>query len=142
MKKTVLVFLAVIALALGSSLPADAFQGGGRSGGGHVSSGHLAARGHFGGAHFRGHGPGHFGVGVVIAPELGPWWWDSYPYYPYPSSPVVLQGEPEANVEPQLPEQNYWHYCSDPAGYYPYLKECPKGWMKVLPTPAPAGAED
>jgi hypothetical protein len=24
-----------------------------------------------------------------------------------------------------------WYYCSDPAGYYPYLTQCNTGWQAV-----------
>ena len=131
MKRIVLVLLAVFALVLGSSVPSDAFRGGGHFGGGHVSSGHFGG-GHFGG----GHGHGHFGVDFVVGPVFGPWWWDTYPYYyPYPSTPVVVQSQPELYVEPQSPEQQYWYYCGASGGYYPYVKRCPGGWTKVAPTP-------
>jgi hypothetical protein len=40
-------------------------------------------------------------------------------------------------VQPEQPQQNYWYYCQEPQGYYPYVKQCPGGWMKVLPQPAP-----
>ena len=123
MKKIILVLLAVSALVLGNSLP-DA-----------------AASGH---GHFRGHGHGHFRVGVVVGPVWGPGW-GPYPYgypYPYATAPVVVQSEPTLYVEPQSPEQNYWYFCSDPSGYYPYVKRCPKGWTKVVPAPTPSGPEE
>ena len=169
MKRTILALLTLFALVLGSSVPGDAFRGGGgghsgggnfsghiegghfggsHSGGGHFS-GHMEGRGgggHFGGGrfegrHFHGHGD-HFGVGFVFDP-FGPWWWDPWPYYyPYQPSPVVVQSAPESYLEPQVPEEHYWYYCSDPSGYYPYLKKCPKGWMKVVPAPTPSGPEE
>ncbi|MCK9608465.1 MAG: hypothetical protein M0R33_18655 [Methylomonas sp.] len=27
---------------------------------------------------------------------------------------------------------NYWHYCPNPEGYYPYVKECPGGCWQIL----------
>jgi hypothetical protein len=85
----------------------------------------------------RGHG--HFGVGVVVAPGWG--WYGPYSYpYPYYSAPVVVESEPTLYVEPQAQEQQYWYFCKNPKGYYPYVKNCPDGWMKVVPTPAPAAA--
>jgi hypothetical protein len=61
----------------------------------------------------------------VLAPW--PYWYN----YPPPSS---------------APSQ-YWAYCQDPEGYYPYVQECPGGWVPVVPTPPapeyeqqPAGA--
>jgi hypothetical protein len=29
---------------------------------------------------------------------------------------------------------SYWHFCQDPEGYYPYVKDCPGGWMTVVPS--------
>jgi len=160
MKKIVVIFLAILALAVGNPLQADAFGGGGHSGGGHFGGGggghfggHAESSGHFGGGHFGGghfdrghfegrHFRGHGGVDFVVDP-FGPWWWDGYPYgYPYPyQSPVVLQSEPESYLGPQAPEQQFWYYCSDPSGYYPYVNRCAKGWLKVVPTPAPSAPE-
>jgi hypothetical protein len=47
-----------------------------------------------------------------------PYGWDYYPDYGYYSS-----GQPSAS-------QN-WYYCSDPAGYYPYVTQCNTGWQTV-----------
>jgi hypothetical protein len=72
----------------------------------------------------------------------GPWWWGPpyYPYYPYyPEPPVVIQQQPPAYVEPtpQPEGQYYWYFCQDPQGYYPYVKKCPSGWLKVIPQTPP-----
>ncbi len=120
MRKAILVILAVLVLILGNSVSGEAARG------------------------FHGHGHGHFGVDVVVGPGWGPWW-GPYPYYypyPYATAPVVIQSEPELIVEPQPQEQQYRYYCKDPGGYYPYVKQCPKGWMKVVPAPAPSGPEE
>jgi hypothetical protein len=34
-------------------------------------------------------------------------------------------------------ETSYWYYCRNPQGYYPYVKRCPSGWMRVVPSPPP-----
>lgn len=31
------------------------------------------------------------------------------------------------------PPQTYWYYCRDPEGYYPNVRRCPEGWMRVVP---------
>jgi hypothetical protein len=36
----------------------------------------------------------------------------------------------QAYAQPQ-----YWAYCQNPEGYYPYVQECPGGWLAVVPTP-------
>jgi len=101
--------------------------------GGHWSS---RSEGHWGG-HWGGYlGPGWWGPGW-----WGPGWWWGYPYYPYdysnyPTTPVIVQ-QPEVYTQPPAPRaepQNYWYFCRDPEGYYPYVKKCPKGWMKVVPS--------
>ncbi len=67
-----------------------------------------------------------------------PWWWGpAYPYY-YAAPPVVVQQSPPVYVQQQPPQQpTYWYYCSNPAGYYPYVKTCPPGWMAVVPPNSP-----
>ena len=88
--------------------------------------------------------PGHARgrIGIVIGPGWGPWWgWPYYPYYPnYSPSPVIIQQEPETYIQqpPQEDVPNYWYFCQDPKGYYPYVKKCPKGWLKVVPPSAPS----
>jgi hypothetical protein len=45
---------------------------------------------------------------------------------------VLPQGvTPPAELGQQ--QSSYWHFCRNPEGYYPYVKECPGGWMKVAP---------
>ena len=114
MKRSVIILLATLVLLLGYSLPGE--------------------------AHFRG--------GVWIGPVWGPGWWGApygygYPYgYPYYSAPpVVIQQEPQEYVQQpaaQQPEQQYWYFCTEAKAYYPYVKKCPSGWMRVVPTPSPA----
>jgi hypothetical protein len=119
MKKIVCIALAAIALFLANPLSG------------------LADRG--------GHGwhGGHVGVGISVGPVWGPMWWGApyYPYYPYYAAPpiIVQQPEPEIYVEPapQPQEPTYWYYCQNPKGYYPYVKQCQDGWMKVVPSPPP-----
>ena len=43
--------------------------------------------------------------------------------YP-PAAPMVA-------AAPTAP--SYWYYCQNPAGYYPYVSECPGGWLTVTP---------
>lgn len=101
--------------------------------------------GHYGGGHWRGghYGGGYWRGGIWIDPFLlaplavGPY---SYPYpYGYEAPPVIVQ-QPSVDyyVQPapqQQAEPSYWYYCRKPAGYYPYVQQCPSGWLKVVPTP-------
>ncbi|HEX7629862.1 MAG TPA: hypothetical protein VF431_05945, partial [Candidatus Methylomirabilis sp.] len=88
----------------------------------------------------------HGGTQVFIGSGLGWWgwwgpgWWGSpYPYYSAPS--VVLQSAPTEYIQqaPEAPPQSYWYYCQNARAYYPYVKDCPGGWMQVVPQPAPTG---
>jgi len=87
------------------------------------------------------HGGGYVRGGIWIGGPVWPWWGPPYyPYYPYYYSepPVVIQQAPvyeqQAPVEEQ---QSYWYFCPDAKAYYPYVKQCPGGWMKVIPNQSP-----
>ncbi len=87
-----------------------------------------------------GHAGGHYSFRGSV--WIGPGWWGPpypyyYPYYPYYSEPpAVIERQAPAYVQPndQKPEQSYWYYCTKPQGYYPYIKKCPGGWLKVVPS--------
>jgi hypothetical protein len=107
------------------------------------------------------HGRIVFGTGVFVGgPFWGgccwgrPWWgpgwgWDPFwyppPYYSY-APPVVIREEPQVYVQqppahpaPQSEEASYWYYCADAKAYYPYVQQCPAGWLKVVPQTASPG---
>jgi hypothetical protein len=88
------------------------------------------------------HGP-RVRLGVNIGgPVWGPGWYSPYysPYYYPPQVIVVPPPQPQVYIE-QVQEpaptagQQYWYFCKSAQGYYPYVKECPDGWQKVLPQP-------
>lgn len=70
------------------------------------------------------------------------WWWGvdggwffySAPVYPYPD--YVSQTYYD---EPSGDYGDYWYYCRDPEGYYPYVRTCHGSWE---PVPAQAGGYD
>lgn len=116
-----------------------------------VASAHGGNRGyggHWGGHH--GHWGGNHGFyrrpnfGFYFGPSIGSPFY--YPYYPYqqpyyspviispPSSPPVYI-EREPTNETREPEIAYWYFCQNPEGYYPSIKNCPLGWIKVPPRP-------
>ena len=67
-----------------------------------------------------------------------PWrWGPPDPYYAAP--PVLVQEAPPVYMQQgtPAPQVYYWYYCQNPPGYYPYIKDCPAGWMSVVP---PMGA--
>jgi hypothetical protein len=152
MKKTVCVALAAMALILTSTISGHAAPNVG--GGGHGSVRSAGGGWHGGGWHGGGwygggwHGGGWYG-GVWYDPGWWPGWW-GYPYYPYyypyPYYPFYVT--PPASAPPQSyeyvqpEEQHYWYFCQDPKGYYPYVNKCPKGWLKVVPSPTPNDGEE
>ena len=141
--------------ALGGGLPwrrwgawSAAVVGGYRGGGGQWSGYHGGGgqwggyRGGYGGGWhgggYRGYGGwygGWYGPGLGIYLG-GPAYWGAwpYPYYgAYPAYyPYAVYGsdEPTVYVEPQQEAAPaaayYWYYCTDPAGYYPYVQNCSK----------------
>ena len=99
--------LIVLVLLLVSPVPSEA--------GGHVSFG--------------------FSFPLWIGPGYwGPGWWGPHPYYYSP--PHVIQQQP-VYEQAAPPVQSYWYYCQNPQGYYPYVQQCPNGWMQVVPPTAP-----
>lgn len=108
---------------------------GGTAGHGGFRGSGVAPHRSFGHDHFHGHG--HFQSRIFIGSGFwwgDPWWWGpAYPYYAAP--PVVVQEEPPVYIQ-QAPEPSppaYWYYCQNPQGYYPYMKDCPGGWLTVVP---------
>ena len=126
MKKILCIVIAAMTLILAGSSPGDAFRGG------------HGGRG------------GHFGVDVLVGPGWwGPGWWGPYyPYYPYnpyySNPPVVIEQQPSTYIQqaPQDETQSYWYFCKNPEGYYPYVKKCPKGWLKVIPPQTPEDVKE
>lgn len=66
------------------------------------------------------------GPPVVVAPPV---------YVPSYPAPVVVEPPAPTYQQPPQATQQYWYYCQDPPGYYPYVQQCPRGWQPVSPTP-------
>ncbi len=82
-----------------------------------------------------------FGYGYPYWGPWGPWGYGYYPYY-YPVQTVVVPAQPTTYIEQAQPDMTgWWYYCDASRGYYPYVKECPSGWLRVPPTPPPAVAK-
>lgn len=85
------------------------------------------------------HGGGHGGFRGSI--WIGPGWWWGGPWYPYPyysSPPAVIERQAPIYYEDLTPQEDqpyYWYFCQESRTYYPYVKQCPGGWMKVVPSP-------
>jgi hypothetical protein len=88
-----------------------------------------------------GHGGGHVHFGVVIGAPFYPWYYPPSYYYPpyyYPSMPATPQTYIErgdSQAAPGQQQQSYWYYCTESKTYYPYVKDCPGGWQRVVPQP-------
>ena len=154
MKKSTFILFLITALIFAVSLAGPVEQvayaapamhgghGGVGGGGGHV--GRSSGRGFGGRGGNFGHG-GHFEGGIWIGPGFGIWdpfyYPFYYPYYPYPSysapTTVVPEEQEYSAPMPQQGETGYWYYCREANGYYPYVKSCPSGWMRVVPSPSP-----
>jgi len=134
-------FLVVTGLLVASAVPADAaaasggFHGGGFPGGGfhHVGFHHGL---HHGFHHhpFLFHRPCCFGPRLFVGVGVGVPFVYPYAYPVVYSPPVVVESTPPAYTQPQ---QQYWYYCQGAQAYYPYVKECPGGWLQVVPQPSP-----
>jgi hypothetical protein len=74
---------------------------------------------------------------VGYAPNYG--YAQPYGYAPAvvapPAPSAYIQQQEVVQVQPQGQATNYWHYCRNPEGYYPYVKKCPDGWLQVAPQP-------
>ena len=130
-----LAIAAALLCATALSQPNLAYAGPHGGGGGfHGGGGGFHAMGGFHGGGFGGfHGGGFHGGGFhdgrfhdgrfhdnrfFFGGSFGYPWWGYYPdygYYDY-SQPYSSQT---------------WYYCSDPAGYYPYVTQCNTGWQAV-----------
>lgn len=79
------------------------------------------------------------------------WWWvvDDFwyfypaPIYPYPTyvpPAIVVQQAPP--MPAGMPPAQYWFYCDNPRGYYPYVASCNVAWrgVPVAPQTAPQPA--
>ncbi|MEP7180705.1 MAG: hypothetical protein ABI886_00790 [Betaproteobacteria bacterium] len=130
---------------------------------GNSSSNGYRHGGYAGGYYGRGYyGRGWYGgwwgpsVGVYFGGPgyWGGWadpWYYGYPYaygYPYGGAPASVYVAPDAATTyvepapappaiaaPQSPAAppTLWFYCTDPAGYYPYVQSCTNAWMSVDP---------
>ncbi|WP_279024739.1 hypothetical protein [Gibbsiella quercinecans] len=85
------------------------------------------------------HGPGP-GRDYPWGPPFVPWGEVIIDYPPPPPHVIYVEPpHPQAWVE-KAP--HYRYYCPDPAGYYPQIARCPRGWMKVVADHAQPDRED
>jgi hypothetical protein len=71
-------------------------------------------------------------VGQTTSIDVGPLWADPVPQ----TLPFIEQQQaPTAPAAPATSPTGYWYYCTEPAGYFPYVKDCREPWLKVIPAP-------
>ena len=84
-------------------------------------------------------GHARFSFGVVIGAPFYPWYYPPYYYYPpavvVPAAPTTYIEKDSAHAAP--PQRSYWYNCEGSKTYYPYVKECPGGWLRVVPQATP-----
>jgi len=121
-------------------------------------AGHVWAPGYWGwngrthvwfGGHWEGERPGFRYVAatwILVGGEwvFNPGYWQPYaPVVMVQPAPVVVQQAPTEYIEQQQQQRvaappnldpNFWYYCRDPAGYYPYVQNC-AAWQQVTPVP-------
>lgn len=86
-----------------------------------------------------GHRKDHLDFGLFV----GPGWWGHgfwypsphYPYYPYyPQGPANGRAASETNGRPAAQTATpYLYFCPERNGYYPFIRECPRSWVKRAP---------
>jgi hypothetical protein len=92
---------------------------------------------------YAGHGR-HGGTRVVIGGNFWfgpPPFWGPRFYYGGPvccAPPPVWVAPTAGYVDRDREESEFWYYCEDPRGYFPYIRSCPGGWMKVVPQTVPS----
>jgi hypothetical protein len=100
-------------------------QSGAANAGSHGGGGGGFHGGGFRGDGFHDGGFGRFRGGFGV---LG-WPYYAYPYYAYPHGSDYY---PDYDYSwGQYGNSYTWYYCSDPAGYYPYVAQCNTGWQAV-----------
>jgi hypothetical protein len=100
----------------GGGFHGGGFHGGGFHGGGVHGNGFGGFHG--GGFHDRRFGGFRGGFGVL-----------GWPYYTYPYEWGYY---PDSGYDwGHYGNSQTWYYCSDPAGYYPYVTQCNTGWQAV-----------
>lgn len=116
-------------------------RGSGSGSGGYGGSGHSHGHTHLGISVGGYYGPGFYGYGGYGYRGGYGYGYPYYypPYYAYPPTVIAPSAPPvyiqQEQPQPVQPQSNYWYHCQDPEGYYPYVKNCPSGWIPVSPQP-------
>lgn len=90
---------------------------------GHGYYGH----GYYGHGYYHGYNHGWYGGPNVV---IGVSPWAPPPVYYGPPPVVYVTPPPPQTYVEKTP--TYAYYCQNPAGYYPRVPRCSRGWMKVV----------
>lgn len=122
----------------------SAFGSDHKSGSGDTAE-HIAGKGHLRAGHSgKSRLYEHDSVGALVeSPYAWPefYYWPYYSFQPYSSPSTVTPFSPPAYLDQgtvlNTPSfgPNSQDYCSSPAGYYPYVQECPSGWQRITLQP-------
>lgn len=63
------------------------------------------------------------------------------PYFYFRIPAVIIVEKGPVYTPPDQPQENYWYYCPESQAYYPEVKSCPGGWLKVVPPKVPPDAD-
>ncbi|HKU72219.1 MAG TPA: hypothetical protein VJQ51_15405 [Burkholderiales bacterium] len=132
--KAALVAAALAALVLTGTEAWAKGGSGGRGGGG----GRASHSGSKSGSHHH----HHRGSRYSHSSSSGVFFYGSYfafPAYWFASAPG-LPREPVYYIErseEELRSSSMWYYCESEAAYYPYVSQCPAGWVQVEPFALP-----
>jgi hypothetical protein len=134
--QTALAIAALVALVLtGAEAWAKGGSGGRGGGGGRASHSGSKSGSH----HHHHHGSRSHGSssGVFF---YGSYW--AFPAYWFAQAGPYLPREPVYYIErseEELRSSSMWYYCESEAAYYPYVSQCPAGWVQVEPFALPSG---
>lgn len=130
--------LLLATMTAGASAMAHGGHGGHHHGGGRV--------GVFIGAPVFGFGLPYYGYPAYGYAPYGYYGYRTYGYAPYgyygPATTVITPSAPPVYIEQSSVNatgpaaDGFWYYCSNPDGYYPYVRQCPGGWQQVPTQPA------
>ena len=132
--------VAAAALLFAASIIQPKVANADHGGGGSFHDGGFAGFHHGGFPHRDGHFHRGFRIGAIYAPY---WWGYGYPYsyfgyygdypdhryYGYDPGSSYYGIHPGYGSQPSA--RQTWYYCSNPAGYYPYVTQCKTGWLPV-----------
>lgn len=134
-KPLAMALAACLAGAVSQPALARVHHGQGHHGGGFHGRHHGSHHG--GHHHYHGHRwHGSYGFYMDLTPAFWyPWYYHPYPYY---GGATIIVQQPVQYVSREDNSRNYWYYCHNPKGYYPYVSQCNAQWVKVRPFPADA----